>query len=694
MRQLIRAIVVGVAVLSGSWTRAADDTRPTAHDVASLSSVDSVRLSPDGTKVVYLRTTRTFDASAKPSDDDTMGGWKVERQLWLASADGAFEPRQLTFAKEKVGNPAFTADGSGVSFVRSSAGKAKLFVLPLNGGEPRPIDLGALEPDVYRWSVDGKALAFTATPAETEAEIAAKWASGGAEDVAREWKNSRLFVTSATGGDVRQVTDGTQNVIDFDWSPDQSAFAAVVTASADPYEMSSRHMAYVLSATDGSTIKPLQTLPQQIEDICYSPDGTKIAFMTTSRQSLSWMSVLMIFDLDAKTGANAVAKADLTLVSCAWAGDSSSVIALAHDRTKSRLFRCNLGKEPMPLSGLERFIDAGLSADRVGKRLAFLSSTPKDPVAPSVLDLEAGAAARVVAEVNPQVKEWTLGNMEVVRWQNPDGLEIEGLLLVPASVGPAIPFKGNPGTSELFKENRETHARAGGPVPLMVMPHGGPDAVSSERFTGWGHYFAARGYAVFYPNYRGSFGYGAEFYRANTGKLGEIVIPDIESGVDSLIKQGLADPERLVYGGWSWGGYTTAWTIGQTTRYKAAVVGAGVVDVVAQYATSDINRGVAAQWEFGGDPWRTPEKFGPVVNPIAHVTKIKTPTLIIHGEKDQRVGYVNAQLLHRALLDLGVPTRFLSYPREPHGFTEPAHTEHMLKAWADWYAEQLAAAKR
>ncbi len=668
MRQLLRTAVIGLLLMTGAMARAGDETRPTARDVAAMSSVGDVRISPDGSKVVYVVTTRTFDAAAKPSDDDTMAGWKVERQLWLASVDGAFVPRQLTFAKEKVSNPAFTPDGGGVSFVRANAGKAKLHVLPLNGGEPRPIDLGKLEPDVYRWSNDGKALAFIASPAETEEEKAAKWASGGATDVANEWKNARLYVTSATGGEVRAVTDGMFHIVDFDWSPDQRTFAVVQAASSDPYEVSSRHTAFVISAQDGSIVKPLQTLQQQIEGITYSPDGTKLAFMTTSRQALSWLSVLMVFDVAGNAGANVVNKMELTLASCAWAGDSSAVFALAHERTKSRIFRCTFGQEPMPIGDVGRFVDAGLSMDRAGKRMAFLSSTPRDPIAPSVLDLEPGATARVVAEVNPQVKEWSLGSMEVVQWKNPDGLEIEGLLLVPAS--------------------------GGAPYPLMVMPHGGPDAVSSERFTGWGHYFAARGYAVLYPNYRGSFGYGAEFYRANTGKLGEIVIPDIESGVDALIKEGRVDPEQLVYGGWSWGGYTTAWTIGQTTRYKAAVVGAGVVDVVAQYATSDINHGVAAQWEFGGDPWRTPEKFGESVNPIAHVAKIKTPTLIIHGEKDDRVGHVNGVLLHRALLDLGVKTRFLSYPREPHGFQEPAHTEHMLKAWAAWYEEHLAAAKR
>lgn len=667
MRQLLRVLAIGVVILCGAAARGGDGTKPTAYDIAAASSASDVRLSPDGTKVLYLLTTRRHEKDAKPSNEDTLGGWKVERQVWLAPADGASEPRQLTFAKEKASEPAFLPDGSGVSFLRPVGGRTKLFVMRLDGGEPRPIDLGAYEPESYRWSSDGNAIAFTATAPETDGEKLLKWESGGATDVGNEWRNSRLYTCKATGGEVHPVTDGSRNIVEFDWSPDQSQFAVVQSESADPYHVSGLHATYVISATDGSIVRPLQTVSQQIAGICYSPDGNSIAFMTASRQTMSLMPVLMVFNPESKGGVNVVRGSDLTLVSCVWAGDSSAVIALAHQKTKSVLLRCKIGTDPLPLSDAGRFVDAGLSADRAGKRIAFLSSTPSDPVAPSVLDLEGGALARPVANVNPQIKDWTLGKMEVYRWKNPDGTEIEGVLTIPS--------------------------RGSAPFPLMVFPHGGPDAVSSERFSGWTHYFAARGIAVLSPNYRGSFGYGADFYRANCGKLGEIVVPDIESGVDALIKEGRVDPEKLVYGGWSWGGYTTAWTIGQTTRYKAAVVGAGVVDVVAQYATSDINHGHAAQWEFGGNPWANPDKFGESVNPIAHIAKIKTPTLIIHGEKDQRVGYVNAQLLHRALLDQNVRTRFLSYPREPHGFTEPAHTMHMLQAWADWYAAQLAPAE-
>ena len=212
--------------------------------------------------------------------------------------------------------------------------------------------------------------------------------------------------------------------------------------------------------------------------------------------------------------------------------------------------------------------------------------------------------------------------------------------------------------------------------------------MSVERFSAWVHYFAARGYSVFEPNYRGGFGYGYEFYAANRGRLGEIEFADIESGVDHLIATGKADKERLFYGGWSWGGYLTAWTIGHTDRYRAAMVGAGVIDTVTQYAGSDINHGIAAEWEFKGNPWQQTEQFDRA-SPSRYLRNVKTPTLITHGRNDHRVPFLNAVILYRGLVDVGCEVKFFAYPREPHGFREPAHQVHLLRHWAAWFDARL-----
>jgi dipeptidyl aminopeptidase/acylaminoacyl peptidase len=307
-----------------------------------------------------------------------------------------------------------------------------------------------------------------------------------------------------------------------------------------------------------------------------------------------------------------------------------------------------------------RAIAGELAADAGGRRLAFLSSTPAQTASPTVFDVETGSAS-VAVDLNPQVAEWDLGTTEVVTWRSPEGPEIEGVLTV------------------------SPRAEEGKPGPLLVMPHGGPDSVSVLSFDSRAAFFAARGYSVLRPNYRGGTGYGRAFYAANRGRLGEIEFLDIEAGVDALIGAGRVDPRRLYYGGWSWGGYLTAWTVGHTSRYRAAVAGAAVVDTVTQYVLSDINHGVAAEWEFLGNPWTGWERFDRS-NPMRSLAKVTTPTLVIHGRQDDRVSFTQGQILYRALRDGGCEVEFLAYPREPHGFTEPAHVVHALNAWADWYA--------
>ncbi len=154
--------------------------------------------------------------------------------------------------------------------------------------------------------------------------------------------------------------------------------------------------------------------------------------------------------------------------------------------------------------------------------------------------------------------------------------------------------------------------------------------------------------------------------------------------MDHLVATKRADPKALVYGGWSWGGYLSTWALTHAKRYKAHVVGAGVVDVVVQFVTSDINHGVVADWEFKGRPWPDPEPFARS-NPARSLHLAKAPTLIIHGRNDSRVDFTNGAILYRALKAVGTEVRMLAYPREPHGFREPAHVQHMLQAWGAWY---------
>lgn len=634
--------------------------RPTPEDIAALRTVSDVRLSPDGRWLVYAVASSDFDSTATPSEDDADAGWKRQQQLWLVDANGG-APRQVTRSEARARMPRWSPDGSEIGFLRKLKGQTTIHILRRSGGEAEPVATGELEPSAFGWSPDGTQVAFLATPKLSAEAQAEKWRSGGAIAWDAEWQSEQLYVVPRTGGAVRQVTQGTENVVDCDWSPDGSCFAILCSATADPYEASNLLTLRVVSAADGSALATLDPQPRNGEHPRWSPDGRWVAWLTT-HESLSLLNVLQVCAADGSARHNAVPDLDRTFATFEWTPDSRALVAVVRERTRGRLQRFPAaGGPPRDLGFEERIPDGELSLSQDGKTIACLSSTHREPGDPTCFGLST-RTLRVVARANPQVQDWDLGSQETFRWAGPEGGELEGLLALPPSSG---------GTDR---------------PPLVIMPHGGPDDVTQARFSGMTQFFAAHGYAVFRPNYRGGTGYGQAFYAANRGRLGEIEFMDIESGVDALIQAGRVDPNRLFYGGWSWGGYLTAWTLGHTARYRAAVVGAGVNDVVLSYALSDINHGVAAQWEFKGDPWRQTAAFDRA-NPIRFIARATTPTLVLHGQSDDRVPFQQGVLLYRALRDVGCPVEFYAYPREPHGIGEPAHVAHRLRVWLRWYDE-------
>lgn len=655
------------AAVPGAGAAQHDDARPTARDVAGLSDAADPQLSPDGRMVVYILRTRTFDESKVAASPESEAGWTVERQLWIAPADGSTPPRQITFGDKPVSSPRFSPDGRWLAYMRSVDGNARIHLLrisagPYGGAEPVIVDTGDLQPEVYQFSPDSKRIAFTATPeADADAE-AMKHATGGVVRYGEEWRNARLYVVAVEGaGEVTHITDGAEHIIDFAWSPAAHQFAVVVSESADPYYAFSLKTPKLIDAQTGEVVRALEDQPGAIGHIEWSPNLRYIAY-EMGDGALSLLNALVVQSTRGGAPVNAARKLDPTLEGFTWTEDGE-IVAHVYERTQSRFYRLSPdGEKAELLAEPSRVFGSAFATDNYKRAAVGLSSAVNSPPAPTRINLETGAV-NVVANAH-DVSDWVKGEVEIVRWQNADGVALEGVLT-------------------------RTPLRTGGSrAPLMVMPHGGPDSVSTQSFDWRAHYFIARGFNVFRPNYRGGFGYGYDFYRANRGRLGEIEFMDIESGVDHLISAGIADPGQLVYGGWSWGGFCTAYTIAHTNRYKAAVAGAAVTDPWNQYALSDINHGVAAEWEYTGLPWTKPDVYDNA-SAVRHIDGAATPTLVVHGMADDRVPFGQGVTLYRALKDVGCKVKFLAYPREPHGFREPAHVAHLMQAWSDWYWEHL-----
>jgi dipeptidyl aminopeptidase/acylaminoacyl peptidase len=268
-----------------------------------------------------------------------------------------------------------------------------------------------------------------------------------------------------------------------------------------------------------------------------------------------------------------------------------------------------------------------------------------------------GTAARRITDVNPQAATLSVAETEVIRWKGADDWDIEGILMKPIGYQPGRRW------------------------PVIVEAHGGPHGAQTLAFNPMWQYFAARGFMVFAPDFRGSGGYRQAFVDADRNDWGGKDYVDIMRGVDHLIATGLADPDRLGIEGWSYGGYMTAWIIGHTDRFKAAVAGAAVTNLQSFYGTTDIQRFI--EWEFHGFPWDNAEKIREH-SPVTHAPRAKTPTLVLHGEADVRVPIEQGAQLYTILRKSGVPTQFVHYPREGHGLREPAHRHDRIRRTLEW----------
>jgi len=232
--------------------------------------------------------------------------------------------------------------------------------------------------------------------------------------------------------------------------------------------------------------------------------------------------------------------------------------------------------------------------------------------------------------------------------------------------------------------------RPGQRVPLVVEIHGGPSWQWEEgtmlSWHDWAQMLASRGYATLAPNPRGSTGYGSAFQRLLQDDVGGGEAQDLMTGAVAMVERGVADPDRLGIGGWSWGGYLTAWTITQTTMFRAAVMGAGLANVVSDHGQNDIPS--MNDWIFPGHPYDHPDHYWER-SPIRHIDRVTTPTLILHGAEDDRVHPAQAMEYHRALKTRGVPVESVRYPREGHGIEERRHQIDLMRRIVAWYDRWL-----
>ncbi len=630
-----------------------------AHQM-KFKNVGDVTPSPDGKLVAWTQTAAVMEGEKS----------EFRTHIFLARADGSGRV-QLTRGEKSAASPQFSPDGGFVLFASDRTGKRNLYRIAVAGGEAEQLTdwKGAL--GGFQVSPDGRQIAFTGAEEDKDEEKRKK-EKNDFKVIDANPRNHTLWAMPLEGempGTPRRLVAATYHVGSFTWSPDSRHIACEhrPTPEADDARRSDIAEVEVASAA----ARELVATPAGESQPRYSPDGRYLAFTRTleGARRIDGVQIVLFTRADGKTRPLAPTPDESPFL-MDWTADSTRILFSEPRGVRTVLYAVAVDGPVGPLFTPRRgTLGMGSRLNRAGTHLGLTMQTTEDPVEAYVVGLASGGAGAPVrvSEANTALTRPPLGKTELIRWKSKDGLEIEGLLTYP------------PGY--------ETTRKA----PLILNIHGGPAGVFGESFIGGpGLYpiatFAAKGYAVLRPNPRGSSGYGLKFRKAVAQDWGGLDFQDLMAGVDRVVALGVADPARLAVMGWSYGGYMTAWTVTQTTRFKAAAMGAGITNHVSMYGTQDIPS--VYEDYFGGTPWEQPAVYAKS-SPMNFIAGAKTPTLILHGEQDARVPIGQAFEFYRALKKLGVETKMVTYPRTPHGPNEPKFTLHVMEQNLEWVEKHL-----
>jgi dipeptidyl aminopeptidase/acylaminoacyl peptidase len=635
----------------------------TAQDLLSFPFLSDAQISPDGAMVAYTQGEIASTKSKTPT-----------RHIRLVDANGKND-RQFSTGLRADFHPRWSPDGRQIAFLsdRAEADKLQIYLMSSTGGEA--IQLTNVEgtidtsraKDTIQWSPDGTKIGFLMTDPETSEEKAKKAEKDDAIEFEKNHKFTRLWVIEVATRNLRQIVKGEYQVWEFAWSPNSLDIALVV--SRVPYEWGWHIAQLALVKARGGIPKVVYNpSPRQIGLPRWSPDGKHVAFISmvsSDRGSIGGDVFLMA--VKSKKVKDICAGFGGSVGWIEWKPSGKSLVFAAHENGEPMIGQLwpysgrieTLWRTPAALAETH-WVRFSVSKGRT--RIAAIRSAPLQ-----ARDAWTGVLSRNhikwkrVSDSVPQLRDYSLGEQEMFEWRGRDGIALRGILIKPVGHKPGKRY------------------------PLIVHPHGGPTSLYANgmfAFGLWGQLLAQRGYAVFLPNFRGSTGFGLKFTESNVGDLGGSDFQDIEAGVDALIEGGIADPGRLGIGGWSYGGFMACWAVTQTTRYKAAVMGAGISNWLSFHGNSHLHAWDAIH--YNANPYEADGVYGKF-SAMNYVSRVKTPTLILHGELDRDVPAEQGYQFYRALHDHGIPTEFVIYPREGHGINEAKHWLDLHRRIGEWY---------
>ncbi len=649
----------------------------TLADLDLLQDVDAPQVSPDGKWVAYT------------VDSVDLEGDKSVADLWMVSWDGTQDIRLTYNTDASVSEPRWSPDGRYLSFLSDRQGAPKVegtqvWVLDRRGGEARQLTAVRDKLLDYEWSPDSKQLLLTIAEdpkaGKKEKEQKEKDDDQDQEDkpkpividryhfkqdvegyLSADSRPPLLYLFQIEGGKLDKLTtDQKFDEAQAAWSPDGSRIAYVSNHDPDP-DRSPNTDVFVVAAKPKSAPRKLTSTPgNDGGSLAWSPDGKLIAYIHGSEPKFDQYNrrQLAVVSPDGGEPRILTGTFDRSVASPLFAPDGQSITVLVDDDRS--LYPASVSLKD---GSVTRLIAApGLvdKADRHAGHLALTWTTDTSPL--EVFALDDGKLRKLTGHNDSLIAKLKLAQVRDLQATTADGAEVHALLTLPPDY------------------------HVGKKYPLLLRIHGGPDWQDYHDFSPERQLFAAQGYAVLAVNYRGSNGRDTAWQQAIFQDWGNKEVVDLLACVDEAIKQGIADPDRLGVGGWSYGGLLTDYTIATTTRFKAAISGAGMGSPLGLYG---IDEYILQYQNELGQPWKDPGIYMKLGYPLLHADRIQTPTLFMGGDQDFNVPLAGSEQMYQALRSLNVPTELVIYPGEFHEFTRPSFLRDRYQRYLDWYGKYL-----
>jgi dipeptidyl aminopeptidase/acylaminoacyl peptidase len=675
----MRFIFLIAFIISGSLSSIAqmsDIMEPL--DVFELEFVSDPQISPDGKKIIYVRNFKDIMTDKNLSN------------LWMIDADGK-NNRPLTTGNQNDYSPRWSSDGSQIVYVSNKDGKSQIYLRWLDTSDESKLSNLQYGPGSVSWSPNGKMLAFTMfVPGQKSSLVSLPAKPAGANWIEppvyidkMKYRadgagflppgNTHIFVISTDGGTAKQITDGDYNYAGpLSWSTDNQTVLTSSNQHEDrDYDPNNSEVFSINVTTGKKTALTSRKGPDQSAK--YSPDGTKIAYLGYDDKYLGYQqNRLYVMNSNGSGSREILKQFDRSVQNIQWSGDGKGIYFQYDDEGNTKIAFTDLAGKQKDLANnvggmsLGRPYGAGTYTVAANGSFAFTHSTPDHPA-----DLASGSAksteVKRLTELNADLFSYKkLGAVEEIWYESSaDKQKIQGWICKPPNFDPSKKY------------------------PLMLEIHGGPFANYGDRFSAEIQLYAAAGYVVLYTNPRGSTSYGAEFGNLIHHNYPSEDYDDLMSGIDAVIAKGYVDTDQLYITGGSGGGVLTAWSIGKTNRFRAAVVAKPVINWYSFVLHAD-NPGFFAQYWFPGNPWEYQDHYMKR-SPISLVGNVKTPTMLLTGEIDYRTPMSETEQYYAALKLNRVPSAMVRIQGAGHGIANrPSNLVSKvvyILGWFDKYKE-------